>query len=926
MGWRRRVTGFLALLACAAIAAAADGGPPNHGLIVHSQAFPAVLDAGTRVTVRLVVANDGTLIWSPVEGFALSYHWLHPTGEVAVWDGLRTPFPDPLTPGGAVELIATVEAPRRSGDYLLRWDVVHEGVMWISETDPTSDGDVPVTIRASHAFSVLEADLPWAMTAGTESTVTLVVKNDGATIWLADGGFAASYHWLDHDGEVVAWEGRRSRLPRDVKPGETATIEVVVDAPPEAGWRRLRWDLVEEGVCWFSDRMPDLPPTRGVLVTPDVGADPRVWAALVLLAAAAAVSVSRRGGPPMLVALFAAGDSLWCVSAIAAKQGFVLAAADRGPTISGWLMMGAGAAAMVLVTRVLPERIRGPACWGLTAAATLVLWADVVYLRFFGDLPSPAALAAAGQLNRVAASVRELLDPGDVWLWIDLVPGIVLVLVAADLRKRAHSRPGRWLPIVLVSVVVLGAAAAVRLAVAQPAPVRQVFLRAAVAEEIGVLNLHTLDIGRSLGSRLVTTRLDDEKFDQTVEWFRERAPLRAGVGPDFGAAAGANLIMVQVESLQTFVIGFEVGGVEVTPFLNRWTHDALWFSNVTDQTGQGRSSDSELTTQVSMLPLAGGAAAFHFADNDFTGLAEVLAEHGYTTLSAVPYNGAFWNRSRTHPAYGYAESLFVGDFAAGEHIGWGLSDRDFLHQAAMRLSSTARPFAAYLLTLSLHHPFEGFPSHLETIDVGPWRGTPFGAYLHTMHFFDASLAAFVADLEREGLADSTVIAVWGDHDAGFPWRFEMAQAMGAHYDKAGWYLSQEVPLFIRVPGRSDLRGERRTVAGHTDVAPTLLALLGIDPATYVFIGRNLLGAPGDGPVVGEYSCWRDGTHLFLQGDGSLDGGECIELASMTAVSPTDCRAGFAAASGIESASALVLEHDLQQRIHQTLAAGPEAGR
>ena len=76
--------------------------------------------------------------------------------------------------------------------------------------------------------------------------------------------------------------------------------------------------------------------------------------------------------------------------------------------------------------------------------------------------------------------------------------------------------------------------------------------------------------------------------------------------------------MVQVESLQAFVIGLEIGGREVTPFLNRWSDEALWFSNVTDQTGQGRSSDSELATQVSMLPLAGGAAAFRFAANDFT--------------------------------------------------------------------------------------------------------------------------------------------------------------------------------------------------------------------------------------------------------------------------------------------------------------------
>jgi len=384
--------------------------------------------------------------------------------------------------------------------------------------------------------------------------------------------------------------------------------------------------------------------------------------------------------------------------------------------------------------------------------------------------------------------------------------------------------------------------------------------------------------------------------------------------------------MVQVESLQAFVVGLEIGGREVTPFLNRWAEDALWFSNVTDQTGQGRSSDSELATQVSLLPMAGGAAAFRYAANDFTGMAEALGERGYHTLSAVPYEGAFWNRRQTHPAYGYERNLFVEDFEGGQNIGWGLSDRDFLEQTARWFATSAQPFAAYLLTLSLHHPFDDFPAHLEELDVGVWDGTPFGNFLHTMHFFDASLAAFVAALEHEGLAENTVIAIWGDHDAGFPWRTEIAAAMGATHDAAGWYLSQEIPLFIKLPGIDLLRGERTVPAGHVDVAPTLLALLGVDPTPYAFVGRNLLGEDLERPVVGEYGCWRNSTHLFLQGDGSLDDGACIELRTMEPVPSAGCREGYYEAIRTDEVSSLVLEHDLQRAIHDELAGELRPGR
>ena len=100
-----------------------------------------------------------------------------------------------------------------------------------------------------------------------------------------------------------------------------------------------------------------------------------------------------------------------------------------------------------------------------------------------------------------------------------------------------------------------------------------------------------MDGARFITRRAFSRELEPTQFDEVTNWFRERAPLRAGTGESFAAAEGANLVMVQVESLQNFVIGLEIGGREVTPFLNRWVEEALWFSNVTDQTGQGRSSD-----------------------------------------------------------------------------------------------------------------------------------------------------------------------------------------------------------------------------------------------------------------------------------------------------------------------------------------------
>jgi phosphoglycerol transferase MdoB-like AlkP superfamily enzyme len=900
------------------------------GLRIVEHDVPTSLESGSEVSVTLVAANEGALRWSTADGFAMSYHWLGIDGEVAEWDGRRSAFPAAVDPGSSVELVAKVEAPRRPGRYLLHWDVVQENVRWVSEVDGTGTDPIPVSVHAGHAFSVLDGSAPTIMISGSRTRVELKLQNSGSRAWLPDGSFAVAYHWFDRrpksvrpKGQRVYWEGRRTWIPVVVRNGDSVVVEAVVEAPAKPGAWYLQWDLVEEGVCWFSERAPGELPEHRVLVIPDPLGSGVWWSLLVLTAGAAAVSVWKVGRPAALAKFFAVGDLAWCVGSVAVKQSFVLSEAGGRPTGWGWLLIVGGVSAFALLALVIARRYSGWACWSLVAAATGVLWADAIYIRFFGDLPSVLAFSAAGQLGQVGASVRELVAPGDIWLWLDLLPGLVLVLVAN--RLRSDSGPGvrRAVVVVLLSALCAAGVAAIRLSLTQPTLLGQVFRRVAVAEEMGVLNLHAVDAGRSVVRGLFKPQLDPEDFAEVISWFRARAPQRAGTGPSFAAAEGFNLVMVQVESLQTFVIGLEIGEQEVTPFLNRWAEDGIWFSNVTDQTGQGRSSDSELATQTSLLPMAGGAAAFRFSKNDFTGIAEALAERGYETLSAVPYDGAFWNRRQTHPAYGFDRSLFAGDFEEGELVGWGLSDRAFLIQAAAFLADANRPFAAYLLTLSLHHPFEGFPAHLEELDVGEWEGTAFGNFLHTMHFFDASLAAFVTDLEGRGLGDDTIIAVWGDHDAGFDWRPRIAQAMGTSHDPVGWYLSQEVPLLIHAPGADWLRGERTVAAGHLDVAPTLLALLGVDPAPYAFVGRNLLGEHGDLPVVGEYGCWRDANHLFLQGDGSLDDGTCIDMVTLEEVAAAECREGHAAASEIEAMSALVLEHDLQRAINRQLVGDPE---
>jgi hypothetical protein len=104
--------------------------------------------AGVTTQVRIRLENAGSAPWRSQgrAGVQLGYHWLDPLGNPIVWDGNRTPFPELVRPGEAVELEPSVVAPRPPGSYRLAFDLVEELRYWFEELG-SSTLDLPVEVR-----------------------------------------------------------------------------------------------------------------------------------------------------------------------------------------------------------------------------------------------------------------------------------------------------------------------------------------------------------------------------------------------------------------------------------------------------------------------------------------------------------------------------------------------------------------------------------------------------------------------------------------------------------------------------------------------------------------------------------------------------------------------------------------------------------
>jgi MYXO-CTERM domain-containing protein len=107
--------------------------------------------------------------------------------------------------------------------------------------------------------SIESIDYPKKMAAGSTGTVVIKLKNEGARTWGEKTRLGTSEKrdrksafrapsWLS-EKRVLGIEG-------NVKSGQKATLQFNIVAPAQAGKHVEHFNLVEEGVAWFSDIVP----------------------------------------------------------------------------------------------------------------------------------------------------------------------------------------------------------------------------------------------------------------------------------------------------------------------------------------------------------------------------------------------------------------------------------------------------------------------------------------------------------------------------------------------------------------------------------------------------------------------------------------------------------------------------------------------
>src|SRR5436309_2339443 len=223
-----------------------------------SYGIPQQLDTfwAEQKTLSVQITNTGNQTWSgagpnPVN---VSYHIFDSAGQAVLWDGPRTALGADMAPGTARAFTVGFTAPSASGIYTLAFDLVREGVGWFADSG-APQGRLPFSVTSGLNGGYGMTTTPAQVTIGAAVDLSVNVINYSGKTWPAAGANPVhlGYHIIGaNSGTTYVWDGARGTLPTDVKPGTQTTVPMRVQLPANTGDYILAWDLVQEGVAWFS--------------------------------------------------------------------------------------------------------------------------------------------------------------------------------------------------------------------------------------------------------------------------------------------------------------------------------------------------------------------------------------------------------------------------------------------------------------------------------------------------------------------------------------------------------------------------------------------------------------------------------------------------------------------------------------------------
>ncbi|MCX8029388.1 MAG: LTA synthase family protein [Brevinematales bacterium] len=302
-----------------------------------------------------------------------------------------------------------------------------------------------------------------------------------------------------------------------------------------------------------------------------------------------------------------------------------------------------------------------------------------------------------------------------------------------------------------------------------------------------------------------------------------------------------NVIIIQIESLDSSVIFTNYKGKPVTPYLRWLSTNSIFAPIVVSYHFAGYTSDAEFAVINSLHPLKDIPSMRYWKIFD-NSIAKAFKANGYITYAFHNNRSTFFGREDAYKMMGFDKFFDISEMKLLEK-GWGASDEDvfeYLKNTLLKLKNTN--FFVYVITMSSHGPFNLVDKYYTNQIFNDINESITRAYFNSINYVDKVLSNFVTFVIKT--IPNTLIVIFGDHHS--------SVRDSQYYKRSVSYVNGKVieivPLFII----GDKKLAILTPMSQIDISLTTIHLSGIR-ARIRSKGENILNHEKDEIFyLGEY--------------------------------------------------------------------------
>lgn len=509
---------------------------------------------------------------------------------------------------------------------------------------------------------------------------------------------------------------------------------------------------------------------------------------------------------------------------------------------SKWPLYVTSVSAAMLVA--LPYILSRRRWVGVTMMVLTDIWlvANLMYFRTYFSAIPPSSYFLAGNLADFMPAVAGSLNVCDALFPLSTAGAVIMMFKLRKTRGAVVLPFSRMLYVIVLAVLV-GVFALTMLPKGGFIKVydRQrshAYLHSSMTPMYSLFG--TLYYNITLDNAVLT----DEQSNEIDRWFSDHCAYVAEKAADSAPVTvpKTNCVIIFAESLESWVIGLEFEGKEITPNLNRLVADstAIYAPHVLTQVNAGRSIDAQLLILAGLMPLRSGVYSTLYPGNTYYTLPKASKEINNTRNYLITVDKTkTWNQRGVARAFGIDTILSYPDFEQTEAFGTRktLGDRAFFRQCIDKIERgeiwpVGEKAFVQMVTYSGHFPFR-LPEELKTITFSDTIPEMMRDYMTDAHYTDAAIGSFIDYLRTRPDYDSTLVVITGDHEGLANNRRDLCASKG------GDVISKDefTPLIIlNAPAAMAYDG----VMGQIDIYPTILELLGLRDYKWHGLGQSIL--------------------------------------------------------------------------------------